>query len=92
MRDLSNNSWLQWAVQLEDEANCDVDAGLDLGQNLGVYLVKTQSHISHEKLMAILQEELGNILSQEEIEEIVEKTESNIFDYLQQKFKVSDVA
>ncbi|WP_298913307.1 hypothetical protein [uncultured Nostoc sp.] len=92
MQDLSSNSWLQWAVELEDEVDCDVAAGLDLGQNLAKYLAKTQAHISYEKLIAILQEELGNILSQEEIEEIVQKTENDILDCLQQKFQHSNVA
>ncbi|WP_375469313.1 hypothetical protein [uncultured Nostoc sp.] len=44
MQYLSSNSWLQWAVQLEDEVDCDVAAGLDFGQNLPKYLAKTQAH------------------------------------------------
>lgn len=37
-----SDRWLTWAVAIEDEAGCDVSAGLNLGQYLGEYIVKTQ--------------------------------------------------
>ena len=57
-----DEAWLERAIKLEDEANCDIEAGLDLGQYLGQYIAKTQSYVSREKLMSVLQEELGTIL------------------------------
>lgn len=85
-------SWLKWAVELEEEASCDVEAGLDLGQNLGNYIAKTQPYINHEKLMSVLLEELGAILSQEELEVIAKNTESSVREYIQKKLHHFDVA
>jgi predicted hydrocarbon binding protein len=87
-----SESWLEWAIQIEDEAACDIEAGLDLGQYLGQYLAKSQGYISHEKLMSILQEELGAILSQEDLEVIAKKTENCVRDYIKKKFHNFDVA
>lgn len=40
-----NDDWLKWAVEIEDEAGCDIEAGLNLGQHLGKYLVTlSRSH------------------------------------------------
>lgn len=38
MSDNFNEYWLKWAVEIEDEADCDIEAGLYLGQHLGEYL------------------------------------------------------
>jgi hypothetical protein len=37
-----SDNWLNWAVEIEDEAGCDVSVGLNLSQYLGEYIVKTQ--------------------------------------------------
>lgn len=87
-----SESWLEWAIQIEDEAACDVEAGLDLGQYLGQYLAKSQGYISHEKLISMLQEELGAILSQEDLEVIARETENQVRNYIQKKFHNCDVA
>ena len=71
-----DQKWLAWAIQIEDEVGCDIEAGLDLGQNLGKYLARTQGRINHAKLMSILQEELGNLLSQSELEFIADATQN----------------
>ena len=52
-----NDDWLKWAVEIEDEAGCDIQAGLNLGQDSREYLAKRQGYINHEQLMLILQEE-----------------------------------
>lgn len=71
-----DENWLRWAVQIEDEANCDIQAGLNLDQNLEEYIAKTKGHINHEKLMSILHEDLGNILSSEDLEMIADVTQN----------------
>jgi len=87
-----DENWLKWAVQIEDEANCDIQAGLDLDQNLEEYIAKTQGHINHEKLMSVLQEELGNILSSEDLEMIADATQNCVRDRLKEKFQSFEVA
>lgn len=83
---------LRWAVQIEDEVNCDIQAGLDLGQNLEKYIAKTQAHINQEKLMSVLQEELGNILSSEDLEIIADVTQNCVRDRLKEKYRSIEVA
>jgi hypothetical protein len=68
--DFNDEEWLREAARLEDEAGCDIQAGPDLGANLGIYLASAKSYINHEKLMSILQEELGDLLSPEDLETI----------------------
>ncbi len=92
MQYLAGDSWLNWAVQLEDEVDCDVAAGLDLGQKFSTYLAKTKTSFNRQKIIAIFHEELGNILSDEEIEKIMEDTEKNIFDCIEEKFQNSNIA
>ncbi len=87
-----DEKWLEWAIQIEDEVGCDIEAGLDLGQDLGEYIAKTQGRINHEKLMSILQEELGNLLSQEELETIANATQNCVRERLKEKFHSAEVA
>ena len=61
---------LQELARLEEEAGCDIEAGLDLGRSAGVYLASAKSYIDRGKLLSVLQEGLGNVLSSEEIEAI----------------------
>lgn len=84
--------WLDWAVNLEEEADCDLEAGLDLGRYLGEYLTKSQNYINYEKLILFLQEELGSILSQEEIAEIANATQTSARDHVQEKLHPSKIA
>ena len=37
-----DEKWLREAVKIEDEAGCDIHAGLELGQNLGEYIKNTK--------------------------------------------------
>lgn len=84
--------WLNWAVEIEEEVDCDMEAGLELGRYLGEYLAKSQNYINREKLMSFLQEELGNILSRREIEEIANATQNYARAHVQEKLQSSDVA
>jgi len=87
-----DEAWLERAIKLEDEANCDIEAGLDLGQYLGQYIAKTQSYVSREKLMSVLQEELGTILSREDLEIIADATQNYISKHIKEKYHSSEIA
>ncbi|MGF1539313.1 MAG: hypothetical protein ACFCU5_02505 [Pleurocapsa sp.] len=82
-----NDSWLEWAVQIEEEAGCDVQAGLPLGKHFKEYIEYTQRYINHEKLMSVLQEELGEILSSEDIEQIAIDTQKRANEVIKEKAK-----
>jgi hypothetical protein len=87
-----NDSWLEWAVQIEEEAGCDVQAGLPLGKHLKDYIEQTQRYINHEKLISVLQEELGAILSSEDIEKIALDTQKRANEVIKEKAKPFHVA
>lgn len=70
------NNWLDWAIQIEEQSNCDIEAGLDIGQHLGDYLAKSQNYLNRDKLMLLLREDLGGILSQEELEEMANEIQN----------------
>ncbi len=57
-------------VQIEEETNCDISAGPDLGSHLGEYLADAINYIDSRQLIAFLQSELSSILSSEEIDAI----------------------
>lgn len=63
-----DEKWLKNAIQIEDEANCDFQAGLDLGQNADTYISEAKSYINYEKLLVILRESLGTIFQTDELE------------------------
>jgi hypothetical protein len=70
-----DENWLNWAVEIEDDAACDISAGMDYGQNLSKYLeivINDREPISHEKFLQILRDEAGSILSEEEIERLAD--------------------
>jgi len=51
---------------IEEEADCDISAGA----NWSARLPHSQRPINHEKLIALLQDGLGEVLSLEEVEEM----------------------
>lgn len=66
---------LRELAQIEAEANCDIAAGFDWEQTLGTYPKQADSYVTDEKLteklMVVLQERWGDVLSREEIEEMI---------------------
>ena len=48
-----DEKWLREAVKIEDEAECDIHAGLELGQNLSKYVKNTKSYIDRQKLISV---------------------------------------
>lgn len=87
-----DETWLKWAVKIEEEANCDIQAGLDLGQYLGEHLANSQGYISHERLMVVLKEELGSFLSPDDLEVIANATQDCARDLIKEKLHSSEVA
>jgi hypothetical protein len=66
-------------AKIEEECGCEVIAGIDHGRNLGNYLLQTLNSISYDELKEILAEsKVGNILSSEEIDEVVSSIEQRI--------------
>ena len=45
-----DDEWLKRALQLEDELGCDIEAGLNLGQHTGEYVVKIQKSINLDEV------------------------------------------
>lgn len=63
---------LDWAIQLENEANCDISAGIDLGQDVDQYLeyILNSELSSYDRVLNLFQQKLGTKMSQEEIESL----------------------
>jgi len=87
-----DEKWLREAAQLEQEAGCDIGAGFDWGASLGTYVAASKSFIDHVKLMAVLQESLGNLLDQEAIEEIANIVQDKARDRVIEKWQSSESA
>lgn len=68
-----DEKWLREAVAMEDEADCDIHAGLELGQNLGEYVKNAKSYIDRQKLISVLKEGFDEILSPADIEKIADE-------------------
>jgi hypothetical protein len=85
-----NEEFLNWAVQLEDEAGCDIEAGLDLGRHLSNYLADNRAFINQERLMEILEEALGAYLSRADLEIIANATQGCARDRMKEKFQLPE--
>ncbi len=68
-----DEKWLREAVTMEDEADCDIHAGLELGQNLGEYVKNAKSYINRQKLISVLKDGFDEVLSPTDIEEIADE-------------------
>lgn len=71
-----DEKWLEGAIQIENEANCDIQAGLDLGHNSAQYISDAKSYIDYEKLMVILKESLGTLFQNDELESLASDLQS----------------
>ena len=72
-------------VEIEEETNCDISAGIDLGPHLGEYLADAVNYINDHKLIALLQEDLSSILSPDEIEALANVVQSQVRRHIQKK-------
>ncbi|UBF27476.1 hypothetical protein K9N68_05890 [Kovacikia minuta CCNUW1] len=78
---------LRELAQIEAETNCDISAGFDWGQSLGNYLSQATRTIDHGKLLEILRESLGNVLSQEELEDAANSIQAQLRNRVIEKFQ-----
>jgi uncharacterized membrane-anchored protein YjiN (DUF445 family) len=74
-------------AQLEEAAGCDVGAGFDWGQGLGKFLASANSYVDHEKLLELLHDRLGTVLSQEEIEDAARTIQNQLRDRVVEKYQ-----
>jgi len=74
-------------AQLEASAGCDIGAGFDWGTSLGTFLASTNSYIDHEKLVELLRDRLGTVLSQEEIEDAARNVQAQLRDRVVEKYQ-----
>ena len=92
MRIKFDDNWLKWAAQIEDEADCDISAGLDHGQNVGEYLKMEMSKskpISNGRFIQVLQDEIGTVLSEQEIEKLVQDFQIRVDEAIKNKSKAA---
>jgi predicted DNA-binding protein (UPF0278 family) len=78
-----DDKWLEEAILLEEELDCDISAGFDWGVNTASYIAGLKGHLDQAKLTEILQEQLGNLLEQDEIEKIVQDIQNRVNEKLQ---------
>jgi hypothetical protein len=74
-------------AQLEKSAGCDIGAGFDWGASLGVFLASTNSYVDYEKLVELLRDRLGTVLSQEEIEDAARSFQEQLRDRIVEKYQ-----
>jgi hypothetical protein len=69
-------------LAIEEECNCDISAGVDYGIHLGDYIASVVNVspplLNGEKLMSLLKEELGNRLTQMELEELAAAVQAGV--------------
>lgn len=86
---MRDEQWLRQAVEIENELECDVAAGLGhspkLGEVLRNHLAPQADVLSHDKLVSFLQAELGEKLSGEDLEVIVSELQMRVRERLQRR-------
>lgn len=79
-------------AQLEEAAGCDIGAGFDWGTSLGNFLASANSYVDHEKLVELLRDRLGTVLSQEEIEDAARNFQVQLRDRVIEKYQAPKLA
>jgi hypothetical protein len=95
MEFLLNDDWIRRAAASEAELECDISAGLDIGSHFTEYIALVQQGkncISYKKLMGVLQEELGNLLPNEDLEVIASAAQSCARIKLIERMKLAETA
>jgi hypothetical protein len=69
-------------LAIEEECNCDISAGVDYGIHLGDYIASVVNDspplLNGEKLMGLLREDLGNRLTQSELEKLAAEVQADV--------------
>lgn len=72
-------------AEIEASAGCDIGAGFDWGSSLGKFLASANSYVDHEKLVDLLRDRLGTVLSPEEIEDAARSFQAQLRDRIIEK-------
>jgi hypothetical protein len=87
---------LRELAQIEAEANCDIAAGSDWGQTLGTDSKQVANYVADEKLteklMAVLQERWSDVLSREEMQEMIHSFQDQLRDRVIEKLQSTQSA
>ena len=93
MKDMKfDEKWLREAVIIEDEAGCNIHAGLELGQNLDEYVKNAKSYINRQKLISVLKEGLNEILSPQDIEEMADELQKEVQEKARKRIQAKKIA
>jgi hypothetical protein len=65
-------------ARFEEEAGCDISAGRDYGANLGHVMALALHQVDHGKLIELLSQQVGSLLSQEEVAEVAADFQAQI--------------
>jgi hypothetical protein len=65
-------------ARLEREAGCDISAGPDYGIHLGKVMELALHQVDRGQLIELLSQQVGNVLSQEEIEEFASSFQAQV--------------
>ena len=87
-----DEKWLREAVIIEDEAGCNIHAGLELGQNLDEYVKNAKSYINRQKLISVLKEGLNEILSPQDIEEMADELQKEVQEKARKRIQAKKIA
>lgn len=83
---------LRELAKIEEESNCDIEAGFDWGRSAGDYLASTKSYLDRQKLLAILRESLNDVLEPEDIEAIATDLQNRTQDLVTEKLQSAQSA
>ncbi len=72
-------------ARFEAEVGCDISAGADWGIHLDKVLEMTLNRFAQVKLTELLSEQLGKVLSQEELEELVASFQAQVQEKISEK-------
>jgi hypothetical protein len=65
-------------ARFEEEVGCDISAGRDYGSHLDKVMEVALHQVDREKIMELLHDQLGNVLSREELKEVVSALQAQI--------------
>ncbi|NJN63306.1 MAG: hypothetical protein HC795_18915 [Coleofasciculaceae cyanobacterium RL_1_1] len=79
-------------AKFEEEIGCNISAGPDWGIHLDRVMELALNPVDREKFIALLSEQLGSALSQEEIEEVASSFQIQIQERLARKISTQKSA
>lgn len=83
---------LRQLAQIEAETHCDIGAGFDWGQSLGNYLSQATHAVNQARLLEVLRDSLGDVLSQEELEEAAQNIQEQLRNRVIEKLQTTNAS